>query len=104
MSAEQFRAVRQRHASAAALVLFIGFPVLPHRDLAALKQNRQKIVVVSAALPGYKLLVESGVVHLAIVPRPVAGGDQGKRPQSLREWFDQEYLVATPETASTLPY
>jgi hypothetical protein len=85
-------------------VFFVPFPILPLSEWPALKNGRQKFIVVSAAVPGYRALVADGVIHLAIVPKPGTGVPPADSPNSLREWFDREYLVVTPDSAGQLPY
>ena len=84
------------HPNIAAIVLFFGFPELADGEIAALKQSGVKIVVVSALRLGYQRLLERQAIHLAIVPRPDAPPPATQKPQSLRERFNQEYVVMTP--------
>lgn len=104
MPPDQFAAVRAKHPDVAAVVLFVPFPVLPASECAALKAGRTKFVVVSAVVPGYRALVANGVISLAVVPKPSTGEVPPGSPKTLREWFDRDYLVVTPETAGQLPY
>jgi hypothetical protein len=99
--AEQFTALRQRYADLAGLVLFIGLPILSPSELDALRQTRTRLMVVSAALPGYDALLHEGVLQFAIVPRTVAA-DSGRPPgPTLREVFDQEYVILRPDVAGS---
>lgn len=91
------------HAKVDALVLFFGFPQLDAPELAAFQQSGVKTVVVSSLRPGYKQLLERRVIHAAIVPRPDASAPSGPSPRTLRERFDQEYLILTPAEAAWLP-
>ena len=101
---DQFLEIMRRHPKVSAVVLFVSFPSLPERDLDALKKSNTRIVVVSGCMPGYKNLLQSQNIHVAIVPRFDNGSEAAKKPKSLREWFDQEYVVVTPATAAFLPY
>lgn len=101
---DQFLGILQRHPKADAFLLFIGFPQLVDRDVVVLKQRAAKFIAVTAYLPGYKRLLESGVIHLAIVPRFGSLPEMAEKPRTLREWFDQEYVVITPNKTASLPY
>jgi hypothetical protein len=79
----------------AAIVLFFGFPELADGEIAALKQSGIKIIVVSAFRPGYGRLLERQAIHLAIVPRPGAPPPTAQGSRTVRERFDQEYIVMT---------
>ena len=101
---DQFLDIMRRHPNIGAVVLFVGFPQLADHDFEALKKSNTKFVVVSGCLPGYKKLLQSQTIHLAIVPRFDDRSETARKPKTLREWFDQEYLVVTPATAAFLPY
>jgi hypothetical protein len=60
--------------------------------------------VASGYLPGYRKLLEAQAIHLAIVPRFDRSAPPAKIPQTLREWFDSQFLVITPDNTATLPY
>lgn len=101
----RFASLRGKYPDAAAMVLLMPFPMLGDSDLAALKAGRQRYVVASAAVPGYRKLVASGAVSLAIVPRPKDGSEPSSaKPKTTRERFDRDYVIAKPETADRLPY
>ena len=91
------------HANVGALVLFCGLPPLADPELETLKKSGVRIVVVSSFQPGYRLLLEQQVIHLAIVPRPDAPPPGAQPPRTLRERFDQDYLIVTPAAAARLP-
>ena len=102
LPADQFTKLLETHRSAAAFLFFIGFPALGESAIAKIKQTPVKFIVASACLPGYRELIRQRVFHLAIVPR--VGDAPGGNPMTMREWFDQDYVLATPETADRLPY
>ncbi len=101
---DQFLQLLQSHPTAGAVVLFCAFPSLASQDYATLKQSGMKVVVASACMPGYRKLVESQVIHLAIVPQFDHSATAGNPPPTLRGWFEQEYQVITSANAATLPY
>ena len=87
---DQYVALRTKHADAAALVLFIGFPPIA-ADAAG--TGAPKVMVVSAALPGYEALLRQQVLALAIVPKPMNAEVPSTPPTSTREAFDREYTI-----------
>ena len=91
-----------KHANIAAVVLFFGFPTLPDPELEALKKTGTKIVVVSSFHPGYQRLLERQAIHLAVVPRSDGPAPGATAPRTLRERFDQEYLLLTSAEATRL--
>ena len=93
----------ETHPNVGALVLFFGLPPLTDPELEALAKSGVKTVVVSSFYPGYKRLLERRAIHLAIVPRSEAPPPRSQAPSSLRERFDQDYLVVTPVEAARLP-
>ena len=101
---ENFLKALQGHPNIGAVVLFCAFPPLDPPDYAALKQSGVKVITASACVPGYRKLVESQVIHLAIVPRFERPAPTGNSPKSLREWFEQEFLVVSATNATALPY
>lgn len=101
---EQFLQGLQGHPNVGAVVLFCGFPPLASQDYDALKQSGAKVVVASGYVPGYRKLLEAQVIHLAVVPQFERPATTGNPPQSLRGWFEQEFLVLTAANTATLPY
>jgi len=101
---DAFLQALQSHPNAGAVVLFCAFPPLASQDYAALKQSGVKVVVASGYGPAYRKLLEAQVIHLAIVPQFDRPATDGKPPQTLRGWFDQEFQVITSANTATLPY
>jgi len=101
--AEPFFNILQKHPKAGAIVLFLGFPLLTNRDLDALQQKVPKMVVVAGYRPDYQQLLERRLIDLAIVPRFDALPETARKPQTLHEWFEQEYVILAPDTAASLP-
>ncbi|MBI3850172.1 MAG: hypothetical protein HY298_07770 [Verrucomicrobia bacterium] len=94
----------QSHPNVGAVVLFCGFPPLGLPDYDTLKQSGAKVVVASGYLPSYRKLLEGQLIHLAIVPRFDRTDAPAKEPKTLREWFDRDFVVITPDNTATLPY
>jgi hypothetical protein len=86
-----------------AIVCFSDLPPLNDADRAALQQQGAKVIVVSNWRPEYKALLKSKVVQLAIVPWGEPINDAGKKPRTLKDWFDRSYVAVTPETLDSLP-
>jgi hypothetical protein len=93
----------ETHGKVDVVVLFFGFPQLTDPELAALKKTGAKTVVVSSFRPGYQRLLERQAIHLAIVPRTEVPSPSAQAPQTVRERFDQEYLVVTSAGPSPAP-
>ncbi|HNQ87266.1 MAG TPA: hypothetical protein PKM73_01380 [Verrucomicrobiota bacterium] len=87
----------EKHATAGALVLFCGLPPLEDSVAAMLKQRKVKVVVVSSFHPEYGPLLEQGVIHLAIVPKPNDLPPDAQPPRTVREQFDQDYAIIKPQ-------
>jgi hypothetical protein len=104
MPPERFATVMATHARADAVVLFIGFPMLPPSELNALKAGKTKFIVISAALPGYRELLSAGIIQLAIVPKPGTASEETADPKNLRDWFAREYQIVTPAAAERPPF
>lgn len=97
LPAEQLFKLIEKNAKVDAMVLFFGFPPLTDTEVEALKKTGVKTVVVSSFRPGYQRLLERQAIHVAIVPRPDLPTVAAPTPTTLREKFDQEYLVLTGE-------
>jgi len=93
MPPDQFLGLLKKYSDVAAFVLFIGFPALSNQEMTELKTRSTKHIVVSAAIPGYEALIEQGVLHLAIVPRTRSADQALPSAKTLREVFDQEYVI-----------
>lgn len=87
-----FKAI-EKHEKPGAVVLFFGLPPLTEPEQEALKRTGVKLVVVSSFRPVYQRLLERGVIHLAIVPKPDVPAPATVSAQTVRERFDQEYFV-----------
>lgn len=85
----------QAHPNLGALVLFFGFPQLTEPELFALNKTGVKLVVVSSFRPGYQRLIERKAIHLALVPKPEPPPADAPPAKTVRERFDQEYMILT---------
>jgi hypothetical protein len=90
----------ETHANVGALVLFCGLPPLAEPELEMLKQRGVKTVVVSSFRPDYGPLLQQGVIQVAIVPRPEGPPPGAPPPRTLRERFDQDYVILAPADAA----
>lgn len=83
----------EKHSDVAALVLFFAFPQLSDSELDRLKQFKAKTVVVSSLRPEYERLLDEQTVQIAIVPRPDAPETTNPKAGTVRERFDQEFVI-----------
>ena len=83
----------ETHADANVLVLFCGMPPLTDAELETIQRRRLKTVVVASLRPDSAQLLEQSIIHLLIAPRPDGPLPDAKKPQTLRELFDQDYVV-----------
>ena len=90
----------QAHPNISAVVLFFGFPQLIDSELETLKKSGAKVVVISSFRPGYKELFERQAIHLAVIPQPDTQAPRAQTPRTVRERFDQEYIIVTPADAA----
>lgn len=81
------------HPGADALVLFCGLPPLADAEWEGLRRRGVRTVVVASFRPEYALLLERGLIHLVITPRPESPPPGARPPRSLRERFDQDYAI-----------
>lgn len=86
--------------NAAAVVLFCPFP----SDYTGPKSGGPKFIVASGYLPSYRKLLESQTIAAAIVPKFDRSTEASKKKQTLRERFDEEFLVFTHDNLAKLPY
>jgi hypothetical protein len=93
-----------KYPDIAAIVSFVGTPNLSEQDLASLPEKIPKLVAFSAMPMGLKKLFDDRIIDIVIVPRFDLSPDGQKKLVTLRDYFDQQYKVITPENASTLPF
>jgi hypothetical protein len=101
---ERFLEVLRAHPKVQGLVLFVAYPALQSADLDQLKRTGMRIILISGYRPGYKRLLETGLLHLAIVPRLDERAEPSQPPRTVREWFDRDYMVVTPDKTPAMPY
>ena len=99
----QIAQIANTYTEAKAIVSFVDLPQLNDADIPALKDRGTKLVVVSEYRDGYKALFQAHVLHLAIVPRLEPFPEKGKKPRTMKDWFDRSYTVITPEKAEAMP-
>jgi hypothetical protein len=103
MQPGQISSVIARHPDADAIVLFVGLGGLDDLKGAGSENSKPKPVLVSNYQSYYKALLQKRVIQLAIVPRPGAPDVAEDRTiHSPKGWFDQHYLVVTPERVAEL--
>ena len=96
---DQFLKALETHPGLGALVLFMGFPQLSDAELEVLKKSGAKVVVAGTLRPGDQQLLEREIINLAIVSRPDAPPPGAPAPRTLRERFDQDFMILAPAAA-----
>jgi len=96
---DQFLKALETHPGLGALVLFMGFPQLSDAELEVLKKSGAKVVVAGTLRPGDQQLLEREIINLAIVSRPDAPPPEAPAPRTLRERFDQDFMILAPAAA-----
>lgn len=86
-----------------AVVLFCGFPKLRAQDYYSLKQSSSKIVLVSTYQPDLPNLLKEDLIDLAVVPQLERSTTADNKARTLRELFESEFTVLTPDNVSGFP-
>ena len=104
MQPGQMAGLIARHPDADAIVLFVGLAGLSDFKGVGSENGKPKVILVSNYESYYRELLRVRAVQLAIVPRVDAGADQDqdKTIHSPTQWFEQHYLVVTPERIAEL--
>lgn len=102
-TAEILLRLMQNHPQISGVVIFAALPGFSQQDFSRLRQQGKKVIVVSKITMGYRTLLESGTIHVAIVPRPETPVVSEKKPKTPRELFAEEYVVVTRANLSDLP-
>ncbi len=95
-SDQLFKAL-QTHTAAGAVLLIFGFPQLSDTEMEVLKKTGAKVVVVSSLRPGYQRLLDRQAIHRVIVRRPDPAPATARKAQTVRELFDQDYLILSAD-------
>ncbi|MEO6034443.1 MAG: hypothetical protein ABIQ35_04230 [Verrucomicrobiota bacterium] len=90
----------QEHPGLSALVLFCPYPM----DFVPPKPGEPKFVVASGYLPVYRRLIEAQLISAAIVPRFDRAETTSPKAKTLKDSFEEEFVVVTPENLTSLPY
>jgi len=101
---ELYLKILQQHPDVDAIVSFVGAPRLSDDQIDELGEKIPKLVAVVGMPMGLKRYFEDQLIQVAIVPRFEPQPQGGKKPETLREWFDQTYTVVTTENYSSLPF
>lgn len=102
MQPGQIAGLIARHPDADAIVLFVGLAGLSDFKGVGSENGKSKVILVSNYEPYYRELLRVRAIQLAIVPRVDASADQDKTIHSPKQWFEQHYLVVTPERIAEL--
>jgi len=100
---DQFFKALEQHKGIAAVALLFGFPELSASDVETLKKYNVKTIVVSSFRSGYKRFLDTGALHLVISPRQDTPPANAQPPRTVRERFDQDFVLITPEQSQRSP-
>jgi hypothetical protein len=100
---EQFFKALEKHKGVAAVVLLFGFPELSDADVETLKKYNVKTIVVSSFRSGYKRFMDSGALQLVISPRQDTPPTSTQQPRTVRERFDQDFVLISAGEARRAP-
>jgi len=100
---EQFFKALEKHKGVAAVVLLFGFPELSDADVETLKKYNVKTIVVSSFRSGYKRFMDSGALQLVISPRQDTPPTSTQQPRTVRERFDQDFVLISAGEARRSP-
>lgn len=102
---DQYVALRQKYAKSSALVFFLPVLIKPLPDGGGVGGKSSPVtVVVAPCLPGYRELIRSGAIQIAIMPKNRSADDVLRPAKSPRELFQQEFILATPATPDLAPF
>ena len=93
---EPFMKALESHPNLTALVLFMGFPQLTDAELEQVHKTGIKTIVASPLRPGDRRLIQRQAIQVALVPKPDASPPNTPVPKTLRERFDQDFMIITP--------
>ncbi len=93
---EPFLKALESHPNLTALVLFMGYPQLSDAELEQVRKTGIKTIVASPLRPGDRRLIQRQAIQIALVPKPEAPPPNAPAPKTLRERFDQDFMIITP--------
>lgn len=97
LSAKHLLKIVRKHATADAIVSFVGIPELSDQDLAQAKKL-PKLVAETHSPEKLVKLLDTKVLVAAIVPRFEFPAPGPRKPHTSREWFDRNFQVITPDS------
>ena len=88
----------------AAVVSFVGFPVLNDAQIAALEGRKLKFIAIYSAGPKagthYKKLLTAKALDVAVLPRLDPSANAAPNSTAARDIFNQRYKLVTPDTVA----
>ena len=97
---EQFFKGLEKHKGVAVLALFFAFPDLGDAELEIFKKYGVKTIVVSSPRSNYKRFLDQGAIQLVISPRQDTPPATTQPPRTIRERFDQDFVILASEQAA----
>jgi hypothetical protein len=104
VSLDQLLAAIDKNADANAFVIFAGLPPYSQPLLDKLAARSLKMVAVCGYGPEVRRWLEAKALAMAVVPRFEDVPANAPAPKTIREWFQREFEIVTPDTVGRLPY
>ena len=103
LTASKYTDLVEKYPDAEVIVSFVGPPILNGSQIKSLPQKHPSFVAVSLSGAPLKRLFEENVIQVAIINRLEPAPPSSSQPKTVRDWFDQLFLVVTASDASSLP-
>jgi hypothetical protein len=98
LSAKRFLKIARKHASADAIVSFVGTPEISEAEMQQLK-SVPKVIAETHSPERLGLLFQKKVLVAAVVPRYEFPAPGPRQPRTMNQWFDHYFQVVHPDTA-----
>ena len=100
--ADKFVEAVKKHATADAIVSFVGAPRFNAQQIAELPNPRPKIIAAVTFNPPARAMFAAGVLHAAIIAR--SGGPSAAPSAGTQEQFDTNYQMIRADNVNLLPW
>jgi hypothetical protein len=101
---EQLLQLIEKHPEVDAFVIFAGLPPPSPPVSEKLSARPLKLLAVCGYGPHVRRWLETGALAVAVVPRFGELPPGTPAPQTVKDWFEREFEMLTPESVGRLPY